>query len=247
MIGSAPVPAGAARRFVDRFAIPLLHGYGTTEVSLRVTGVPPDLDPDTYRHLLKENSIGRELANCNLVIDGDPEEGELGEILVRGSVVAAGYLNQKESTREAFTAGWFRTGDIGWWREVGGERYYFIHGRAKEIIIKGGVNISPIAVENALVESSSEISAVYVVGIPSERWGEEICAAVVFDKTVSPDEQVAQSKNIARRAAAGEIPGLSPFEAPATVIPIDAATLPKTSTGKIQRSRLREHLLDLPA
>jgi long-chain acyl-CoA synthetase len=246
MIGSAPVPAGAAVRFVDRFGIPLVQGYGTTEVSLRVTGVPPDLDSETYRHLLQENSIGRELANCNLAIEGDPAEGELGEILVRGPVVAAGYLNQKEATQESFTAEWFRTGDIGCWRETGGERYYFIHGRAKEIIIKGGVNISPIAVENALVESVSEVSAAYVVGIPSGRWGEEVCAAVVFDETVSPDAKIAHSEDILRRAAAGDIPGLSSFEAPATVIPIDAAALPKTSTGKVQRSRLREHLLGQP-
>ena len=190
------------------------------------------------------NSIGRELANCNVVIEGDPAEGELGEILVRGPVVAAGYLNQEEATRETFTTGWFRTGDIGYWREINRERYYFIHGRTKEIIIKGGVNISPIAVENALVESTPEISAAYVVGMPSKRWGEEICAAVVFDEAVPPDEQIACSEDILLRAGAGDIPGLSPFDAPATVVPIDAADLPKTSTGKVQRSLLREHLLN---
>jgi long-chain acyl-CoA synthetase len=243
MIGSAPVPSGAACRFVEKFGIPLVQGYGTTEVSLRVSGVPPNLDSATYQHLLQENSIGRELANCNLAIDGDPKEGELGEILVRGPVVADGYLNQEEATQEAFTPEWFRTGDIGCWREIAGERYYFIHGRAKEIIIKGGVNISPIAVENALTESVSEIAAAYVIGIPSERWGEEICSAVVFDKAVSPDRYGELAATIADRASAGEIPGLSPFEAPATIFPIDENNLPKTSTGKVQRSRLKDILL----
>lgn len=243
MIGSAPVPAGAACRFVDRFGIPLVQGYGTTEVSLRVTGVPPGLPEDTYRRLLEENSIGRELAHCNVAIDGDPPEGELGEILVRGPVIAAGYLNQPEATREAFTDGWFRTGDIGCWREIDGDRYYFIHGRAKEIIIKGGVNVSPIAVENAIVEASPDVAAAYVVGLPSERWGEEICAAVVFDETVPAADRIRRAERLQAKAQAGEIPGLSTFEAPATVIPIDADDLPKTSTGKVQRSALRERLV----
>jgi len=243
MIGSAPVPAGAACRFVERFGIKLVQGYGTTEVSLRVTGIPPNLDDSTYQYLLQENSIGRELVNCNLAIDGEPDEGELGEILVRGPVVAGGYLNQEEATREAFTDEWFRTGDIGCWREVGGEKYYFIHGRAKEIIIKGGVNISPIAVENALVESVTEITAAYVIGVPSERWGEEICAAVVFDKNVEPVRYDEIQQAIVYRATAGEIPGLSPFEAPASIFQIDEDALPKTSTGKVQRSLLKDILL----
>jgi long-chain acyl-CoA synthetase len=242
MIGSAPVPAGAACRFVDRFGIPLTQGYGTTEVSLRVTGIPPTLDAETYRRLLEENSIGRELANNNLKVDGDPGEGELGELLVRGPVVADGYLNQPEATQESFTREWFRTGDIGCWKEIDGERYYFIHGRAKEIIIKGGVNISPIAVENALVESISEISAAYVVGLPSDRWGEEIAAVVVLSDekaTASPDDVL---NSISARAESGDIPGLSAFEAPALIQSIDPDDLPKTSTGKVQRSRLREQL-----
>ncbi len=246
MIGSAPVPSGAACRFVDRFGIPLTQGYGSTEVSLRVTGVPPDLDTETYRQLLEMNSIGRELANCNVAIADDPQEGELGEILVSGPVVANGYLNQEKATRESFTDKWFRTGDIGFWRSIKGERYYFIHGRAKEIIIKGGVNISPIAIENALVESTPEISAAYVVGLPSERWGEEICSVIVFQDSVLATDQETVAGTLCRRGLSGEIPGLSAYEAPQTVIPYEADALPKTSTGKVQRSRLRELLLQNP-
>ena len=240
MIGSAPVPSGAACRFVDRFGIPLTQGYGTTEVSLRVTGVPPTLEPAAYRRLLQENSIGRELHNCNVAIEGDPAEGELGEILVRGPVVADGYLNQPEDTAESFADGWFRTGDIGCWREIEGDRYYFIHGRAKEIIIKGGVNISPIAVENALVESLPEVAAAYVVGLPSVRWGEEVQAAIVFSDDVPADSYEDKCAEIIGLAGSGEIPGLSPFEAPVSLVPVDPEELPKTSTGKVQRSRLRE-------
>jgi len=241
MIGSAPVPSGAACRFVDRFGIPLTQGYGTTEVSLRVTGLSPDLKPDTYRYLLEENSIGSELANCNVAIHGDPTEGELGEILVRGPVVADGYLNQSSATLESFTDEWFRTGDIGYWRLIEGERYYFIHGRAKEIIIKGGVNISPIAVENALVESVDEISAAYVVGLPSERWGEDICAAVVVDGNTGDAARIIQT--IYTMAQAGDISGLSSFEAPSKIVDVHPDDLPKTSTGKVQRAALKDRLI----
>ena len=247
MIGSAPVPSGAACRFVEKFQIPLVQGYGTTEVSLRVTGVPPDLAPPIYKRLLEENSIGRELSNCNLRIDGDPPEGDLGEILVRGPVVAGGYLNQEEATRESFTPQWFRTGDIGCWREIDGERYYFIHGRAKEIIIKGGVNLSPIAIENALVESVSEIAAAYVVGTPSDRWGEEVCVAVVFNDSVPDARKVELRHEIIARAKAGKISGLSAFDAPSAVKPIAENDLPKTSTGKVQRSRLKDLFLTEPS
>ena len=242
MIGSAPVPAGAACRFVDRFGVPLMQGYGTTEVSLRVTGVPPSLEPELYRKLLEENSIGRELANCNVAIQGEPDEGELGEILVRGPVIADGYLNQPEATRESFSNGWFRTGDIGCWKTVGEDRYYFIHGRAKEIIIKGGVNISPIAVENAIVESVDEIAAAYVIGMPSERWGEEIWAVIVYRDGVEPDETLTQS--IRERGLSGEVEGLSAFEAPNHIVVYDPDDLPKTSTGKVQRSRIRDILVE---
>ncbi len=240
MIGSAPVPSGAACRFVDTFGVRLVQGYGTTEVSLRVTGVPPGLEDRTYRHLLEANSIGRELACNNLRIDGDPAEGELGEILVRGPVVSGGYLNQPDATDEAFGGGWFRTGDIGCWKNHDGERYYFIHGRAKEIIIKGGVNISPIAVENALVEAVDDVEAAYVVGLPSERFGEDVCAAIVLKADVADVER--RSREIRDLAADGGIDALSSYEAPAEIVPIQPEALPKTSTGKVQRSVLRDTL-----
>lgn len=242
MIGSAPVPAGAACRFVDTFGIPLTQGYGTTEVSLRVTGVPPSLDPVDYRALLAGNSIGRELSHNNIRIDGATEEGQLGEIHVRGPVVSGGYLNLPEETDSAFSDGWFHTGDIGCWRDCHGDRYYFIHGRHQEIIIKGGVNISPIAVEDALVEALDDVEAAYVVGIPSDRFGEEICAAVILANGVSGSDALQRTSEIQRLAGSGKIEGLSAYEAPTEIVPIHHDDLPKTSTGKVQRSVLRKSI-----
>lgn len=239
MIGSAPVPAGAACRFYDRFGIRLVQGYGTTEVSLRVTGVPPDLPDEEYREVLAQNAAGVELGNNNISIHGSPEEGELGEIRVRGPVVSGGYLNQPEATADVFRDGWFYTGDIGFWREISGRRYYFVHGRKKEILIKGGVNISPIAVENALVESFPEIASAYVIGRDHERWGEDICAVVIFKESVSVSEHKAIAERILQAGSDGGIRNLSAYESPSEVIPFQAGGLPMTSTGKVQRGALR--------
>ena len=240
MIGSAPVPAKVAGEFYDHFGIRLVQGYGSTEVSLRVTGVPPTLPEDHYRDILQQNSIGAELSNNNIRINGDPPEGEPGEILVRGPITANGYLNQPEATNEVFKDGWFYSGDMGFYRDLHGHRFYFMHGRKKEIIIKGGVNISPIAVENALRDAFPEIAATYVIGLEHERWGEDVCAAVIFNTSIKDTQQTTQ--NIIDLGQAGRIPNLSTYEAPAQVIPITPEDLPLTSTGKVQRSALREKI-----
>ena len=245
MIGSAPVPANAACRFYERFGVRLIQGYGATEVSLRVTGVPPDLPEDEYRQVLTQNAAGVELAHNNMKVDGDPPEGELGELLTRGPVVARGYLNQPEATDDVFRNGWFYTGDIGYWRKLGGRTYYFIHGRKKEILIKGGVNISPIAVENALQEALPEASAVYVIGIEHPRWGEDVCAAIIFKEGLSPEVQATAAVRIVKAGQAGRIPGLSAYESPCRVVPVRPDLLPMTSTGKVQRSVLRDYIRDV--
>ncbi len=240
MIGSAPVPAGDACRFHERFGIRLVQGYGTTEVSLRVTGVPPTLPEDEYREALAQNAAGVELANNNICLEGDPPEGELGELLVRGPVVSGGYLNQPEATTEVFRNGWFYTGDIGYWKMLGGKKYYFVHGRKKEILIKGGVNISPIAVENALVDAFDELAAAYVIGLDDPRWGENICAALIFRNGLSPEAQTELARTIVQTGQDGRIPNLSAYEAPCKAVPFEKDNLPMTSTGKVQRSALRK-------
>ena len=241
MIGSAPVQPNIACQFVDRFGVRLVQGYGSTEVSLRVTGVPPDLPDEQYRDVLEQNAIGVELANNNIRIDGGRNEGDVGEILVRGPVVANGYLNQPEDTAEVFCNGWFRSGDMGYFRDLYNHRFYFMHSRKKEIIIKGGVNISPIAVENALLDACPELDAVYVIGLRHSRWGEDVCAAAIFRLGIDQSEA---TQDILRRGQSGQIPGLSTYEAPSRIIPITPEDRPLTSTGKVQRSVLQEIIQD---
>ena len=94
-------------------------------------GVPPDLPDDQYRDVLEQNAIGVELANNNIRIDGGRNEGDVGEILVRGPVVANGYLNQPKDTAEVFCNGWFRSGDMGYFRDIYGPTF-LLYARAKK-------------------------------------------------------------------------------------------------------------------
>ncbi|MDE2700211.1 MAG: class I adenylate-forming enzyme family protein, partial [Gemmatimonadota bacterium] len=128
-------------------------------------------------------------------------------------------------------------GDMGYFRDMYNHRFYFMHGRKKEIIIKGGVNISPIAVENALLDACPELDAVYVIGLRHSRWGEDVCAAAIFRSGIDRSEA---AQDILRRGQSGQIPDLSTYEAPSRIIPITPEDRPLTSTGKVQRSALQE-------
>lgn len=246
LIGSAPVPPAAARRFVETFGIPLIQGYGLTEVNLRVTGVPVDLAPADYARALDENSAGVELAWSNVTVLDEAgrecAEGVPGELAIRGPVVMQGYLNQPEATAAAIAGGWFRSGDLGCWKTIGGRRHFFVQGRKKELIIKGGVNISPLAVEDALLSDFPELKAVYVVGVPDERYGEELCAVLVFPETLPAPAREERTARIAARVRDGHLRNLSAYESPAHFTAFEDAELPKTSTGKVQRALLRERL-----
>jgi acyl-CoA synthetase (AMP-forming)/AMP-acid ligase II len=159
--------------------------------------------------------------------------------------MARGYLNDPKATDEVYRSGWFHTGDIGYWRRIGERTYFFIHGRKKEIIIKGGVNISPVAVEDALLQALPELAAAYVVGEENERWGEDVCAVVILRDSPAPEEQMEAAERIVVAAQAGDIAGLSPYEAPCRVIPVVRDRLPMTSSGKVQRSVLRGIVSDM--
>lgn len=231
-IGSAPVLPEETLRFYDTLGIRVIQGYGQTETALRVAGVPIDVDESTYRDLVKSNTIGVELANNHLAImdeNNTPmQEGQEGEICIAGPVLADGYLNDPDETAKSFKNGWFHSGDLGYWKKINGKKYFFIIGRIKEIIIKGGVNLSPSAIEDALLKAFPQIEEVSVVGYPDERMGEEIAAVVVSKKKFAlPDA----------------IPGLSAYETPKKIFFVE--NLPKTSTGKIQRVEVKKMVANL--
>lgn len=231
-IGSAPVLPEETMRFYNTFGVRVTQGYGQTETALRVAGVPVDTDEKTYRELIKNNTIGTELANNHLAImdnqNNEMLEGKEGEICISGPILAQGYLRNAPETKKAFIGDWFHSGDLGYWKMIGNKKFFFIIGRIKEIIIKGGVNLSPSAIEDALLKAFPQIDEVSVVGFPDARMGEEIAAVVVSEKRFTLPDQ---------------IPGLSIFETPKKIFFVD--TLPKTSTGKIQRVEVKKIIAKL--
>ena len=164
------------------------------------------------------------------VIDPDtmepvPADGAtLGEVMFRGNVVMRGYLKNKSATETAFAGGWFHSGDLGVKHPDG---YIQLKDRSKDIIISGGENISSIEVEDALYKHPA-VQAVAVVAKPDEKWGETPCAFVELKPgaTASTTELLAWCRE-----------HLASYKCPRHLV---FAELPKTSTGKIQKFKLRE-------
>jgi fatty-acyl-CoA synthase len=150
--------------------------------------------------------------------------GAMGEVMMRGNVVMKGYLKNKASTQKAFAGGWFHTGDLGVMYPDG---YIQLKDRSKDIIISGGENISSIEVEDALYKHPA-VAAAAVVAKPDDKWGETPCAFVELkpDAKATAEELVAWCK---MHLAGYKVPRFIVF-----------ADIPKTSTGKIQKFKLRD-------
>jgi len=231
-IGSAPVVVNDVKKFMEMFGIPLYQGYGQTETALRVTGVPLDLDENTYKKLVESNCIGKAMKLAEIEIMDDKGnilgENEDGEIAVKGPIVMKGYLGDSD----IFRNGYFLTGDIGYYEIINGERFYYMKGRSKEIIIKGGINISPVAVEDKLKQISNGIDQVYVIGVDDTRYGEEVAAVICWKKETGKAKALLKYKlNSSEK--------ISRYETPKFIATLDADKIPMTSTGKVQRSMLK--------
>ncbi len=154
-----------------------------------------------------------------------PRDGEtMGEVMMRGNVVMKGYLKNKTSTLKAFAGGWFHTGDLGVMYPDG---YVQLKDRSKDIIISGGENISSIEVEDALYKHPA-VAAAAVVAKPDEKWGETPCAFIELKPgaQASADDLTQWCKQ-----------NLAGYKVPRYIV---FAEIPKTSTGKIQKFKLRE-------
>lgn len=236
-IGSAPVIASDVKKFMRLYNIPIYQGYGQTETSLRVTGVPLTLDKKTYENLINSNSIGKPMEWAQVEIENGKgnflNELKEGELVVRGPAVMKGYLNNLR----AFRNGYFLTGDIGYYKIIRGDRYFFLKGRKKEIIIKGGINISPVAVENNLKKSFEDIDQVFAIGVPDPRYGEEVGAAICWK-----DANTRKAKAYLKYRLAKGIKSISRYETPKYIATINSRDLPITSTGKVQRSLIKNKI-----
>lgn len=175
--GGAALPVAVLERFEDTFSTQVLEGYGLTETSPVATFNQPELG-------LRPGSIGHPIWGVETgVADAAVEDavvllpdGEVGEVVVRGHNVFAGYLDDPAATAAAVVDGWFRTGDLGVRDEDG---FLSIVDRKKDLVIRGGFNVYPREVEEVLVRHPA-VSEVAVIGVPDEARGEEICAVVVL-------------------------------------------------------------------
>jgi len=154
------------------------------------------------------------------------QPGKLGEIVIRGLNVTAGYHANPDANRKAFTNGWFRTGDQGYFDQDG---YLFITGRLKELINRGGEKISPREVEEVLLDHPA-VSQAVVFAMPDAQLGEEVAAAIVLREDSASETSLRQF--VAHR--------LSIFKVPKRILILDE--IPKGATGKVQRIGLAQRL-----
>ena len=181
--GGSAMPVEVMKSFEKAFGCIVLEGYGLSETSPVASFNQPDLER-------KPGSIGVPVRGVEMKLvddDGtDVPEGEVGEIAIKGENVMKGYWGREDATREAIPDGWFRSGDMAKQDEDG---YFFIVDRKKDLIIRGGYNVYPREVEEALYEHE-DVAEVAVVGVPHDELGEEVGAAVALKsgKSVTEDE-----------------------------------------------------------
>ena len=235
-----PAPVIAA---MEAMGFNVTHLYGLTEVyGPALVAAPqqdwPDLALDERAALMARQGVRHHAIQGAMVADPEtlaqvPADGAtVGEIMLRGSTVMKGYLDDAGATAEAFGGGWFHTGDLAVTHPDG---YIQITDRAKDIIISGGENISSIEVENALYSHEAVLEAA-VVARPDERWGETPCAFVAL----KPDANAVTAEALIEHCRVR----MARFKAPRTIVFGD---LPKTATGKIMKFELRARARALSA
>lgn len=228
--GGTKLPEPVHEEFEAVFDVSVSEGYGLTETTAATHTVSASTLGD------RVGSVGQPVGHVRSKLV-DPETGaevdgigEEGELLVKGPQVMAGYYENPEANERAFTDdGWFRTGDIA---ERDRDNYYYIKGREKEMILAGGYNVYPAEVEQTLYDHPG-IHEAAVVGIPDERKGETVAAAVTLAEgaALTPDD--------IRDYVLEE---LAPYKHPRVVDIVDQ--LPKTGSGKIRKVDIQERLAD---
>jgi amino acid adenylation domain-containing protein len=208
------------------FGVPVIETYGMTEAASQIAANPLERR--------KPGSVGKPAGAEIAIMDQQGRRlpvGERGEIVLRGPTITRGYDNDVTATESAFRNGWFRTGDLGYFDPDG---YLFIVGRIKDVINRGGQQVSPVEVEEVLLRHPDVLEA-GAFAIPHKKLGENVAAVVVL----RPNSEVSTHKlrDFARkRLAAYKVPGLI------RIVP----EIPKGASGKIKRGALADTLLTKP-
>ena len=225
---SAPLPPTVKTELEDLFKVPVIEAYGMTEASHQIASNPL---PPRQR---KAGSVGVATGSEIAIVDEQGRflsAGRPGEILIRGANITPGYENHPEANKEAFTDGWFRTGDQGYLDEDG---YLFITGRLKEIINRGGEKIAPREVDDVLIDHPA-VAQVVTFAVPHPTLGEDVASAIVLHERASATE-----REIIEFAAER----LTDFKVPRQIFIVEE--IPKGPTGKLRRVGLAEKLMKSP-
>ncbi len=237
--GAGPLLKDTAARFEDRFGFRIRHGYGLSETTCYSSFLPNELTQEQHRHWLtgyEFPSIGLPLRHNMMTILDDQgrslPEAVRGEICIRGRTVCAGYFKREDANEAAFQWGWFRSGDEGFYvADERGRPFFFISGRLKELIIRGGVNISPLEIDDVL---KTHQAVRFAMALPFENryYGEEIAAYVVPKDPAAPPSEADVLAHCRMRL---------PFAKQPKVVLL-GDDMPYTSTGKPKRLELKARL-----
>jgi acyl-CoA synthetase (AMP-forming)/AMP-acid ligase II len=232
--GAAPMPYETVCAAIEAFDCGLMNAYGQTESTSSLTFLGPDdhrLDgspEENERKLRRLRSVGRPMDDVTIAIldiNGNQQpQGIEGEICVQSARVMKEYLKAADATHDAIHDGWLHTGDQGYLDE---DSYLFITGRVKDLIIRGGENISPGEIESVL-ESHPAIEEAAVIGVPDPDWGETVKAVVVLSAGANGAFEDIQAYAKAR---------LSSYKTPAYITFV--SELPRNPMGKVLKTDLR--------
>lgn len=221
---SSSLPPQVMSELEQMFGVPVIESYGMTEASHQMTSNPLPPQPR------KPGSVGIAAGPQVAIMDEGGNllsAGEIGEIVILGDNVTCGYANNPAANESAFVDSWFRTGDQGFFDTDG---YFFITGRIKEIINRGGEKIAPREIDEVLMDHPAVAQAV-AFAVPHSTLGEDVAAAVVLRESVSATERELREFAFGR---------LADYKIPSRVLIVDE--IPKGPTGKLQRIGLAEKL-----
>lgn len=240
LCGAGPLLIETVMRFEQQFGVRITHGYGLSETTCYNCHMPPDLDRSARHHWYQQHgfpSIGIALPFQEMGIltaNGTiAQPGERGEIAVRGECVSLGYDRRPDANAEAFQDGWFRSGDEGFFLpDEKGRNFFFITGRLKELIIRGGVNYSPLEIDEVL-NTHPAVEVGLCLPFANRFYGEEIAAYVVVREghALSEEELIA---HCCKHLEFSKSPKVIIF----------GHDVPYTTTGKPQRIELARKLAE---
>jgi len=236
--GAGTLAVGLVRAFEDTFGFAILHGYGLSETTCYSCFLPVDISWETHQSWLLDHgypSIGVPVHTNEMAIfspDGTGQRlgnGQRGEICIRGHNVMKHYFKRTDANTETFKFGWFRSGDEGFYmQDERGRPFFFITGRIKELINRGGVKFSPFDIEEVLLEIPG-VKVGLAVAFKNDYYGEEVGAYIVPEPDADLDADAILAHCRERMT----------FEKAPKVV-VFGENVPVTSTGKYQRLKLHD-------